>query len=602
MISQCSSFVAAHFSKVSDRLENLATDPILITIMSCTKHRILLGAKIFVLLASGLIVSILPLYADSSEPQGAETRSLVFASPELMSRYLAGEISTYRGALRDAFEHYWVVAQASRSPDVASRAARIALHLDLSESLPAVHLWTQLEPNAVDAWQALLLLYLKNGEIELAKSAAKSLMNAADLTGKDGYLEIAAAAAGSGDVDKAVALLESIAENNKPDAGSHYALGVALFGMQQYPRAETALRQALALKKDDARYWLLLSRVLTVQERHDEAEKVLSQAVTHKPDDHLLQLAYAESLVEHKKYQAAFEVFRNILQQQPDDSNLIQTLGALAVELKLWPEARLYWKQLLDDAEKRERANYFLGQVEFELGDIASASDYFNKVTGELQSDALVQLAKIEIQAGRLDAAHKLLSQQRMAEPDAAIALFLAEAELLHEADYIDEAISLLEEALQAFPDNEDIVYSIGMFSIARGDIESLELRMRQILRNNPDHAEALNALGYTLADETMRHEEALQLITRALEIKPESAAILDSMGWVLYRLGRYDESIEYLKRAAKMNQDGEIAAHLGEVLWKSGKRQQAIEVWKRGLEHEPDNVHIEEAMKRLKP
>ncbi|WP_167367246.1 tetratricopeptide repeat protein [Solemya elarraichensis gill symbiont] len=533
------------------------------------------------------------------------SRSPVFASPDLMSRYLAAEINAHRGRLEEALDDYWVVAQASLDPMVVRRAARIALHLSSERALPAVELWVRVSPDAIDAHQALLLLHLKEGQQEKALAAAEELMRAAAIAGKDGYLEIAAVAAVatvSGDVDKAVTLLEAVAEKNSEDSGSYYALGVALFGMKEYVRAESALRQAIDLHKDDARYWMLLSRLLSVQEQFDEAEKVLSQAVSHHPEERILQLAYASSLVTHNKYQAAFEVYRNMLKAEPDDPELLQTAGVLAIELTLWPEARLYLEKLLEYPKMRDHARLLLGKVELGVGDVDAASDYFNRVQGELQGEAVVQLAKIEFEAGRIESGHKLFDQQRLAEPEQAIAYYLAEAELLKSADYIEEGLAVLATAIEIHPDDLDLLYAHGMLSIDNGDIVTLEKRMREIIAADPDNALALNALGYTLADETDRYAEALELITKALQLMPESPAILDSMGWVLFRMGRYDESISYLQQAAEINADGEITAHLGEVLWHSGKREEAMSVWKSGLEREPDNRHIVEAMKRLQP
>ncbi|WP_195910690.1 tetratricopeptide repeat protein [Solemya velum gill symbiont] len=182
------------------------------------------------------------------------SRSPVFASPDLMSRYLAAEINAHRGRLEEALDDYWIVAQASLDPMVVRRTARIALHLSSERALQAVELWVRVSPDAIDAHQALLLLHLKEGRQEDALAAAETLMRSAAIADKDGYLEIAAVATALGDVDEAVILLETVAQKNSEDPGSHYTLGVALFGMKKYVRAESALRQAIELNKDDARY------------------------------------------------------------------------------------------------------------------------------------------------------------------------------------------------------------------------------------------------------------------------------------------------------------------------------------------------------------
>ena len=134
------------------------------------------------------------------------------------------------------------------------------------------------------------------------------------------------------------------------------------------------------------------------------------------------------------------------------------------------------------------------------------------------------------------------------------------------------------------------------------GRLDLLEKDLRSILEREPDHAQALNALGYTLTDATDRHAEAYELIKKALELRPNDFYILDSMGWVLYRLGRLDEAIEYLRKALNIRQDPEIAAHLGEVLWVRGEREQAKEVWETALQQTPEDTRLLDVIERFDP
>jgi len=149
---------------------------------------------------------------------------------------------------------------------------------------------------------------------------------------------------------------------------------------------------------------------------------------------------------------------------------------------------------------------------------------------------------------------------------------------------------------------NSELLYSRAMLAEKMDRLDVLEADLRQILEREPDNANALNALGYTLADRTNRFEEAEQLIDRALELRPDDHFILDSKGWVLYRLGKLDEAIQYLRRALELIPDAEVAAHLGEVLWVKGDRKEAMQIWDTALKAAPDNPHLQDVIQRFNP
>ncbi|MCB1798279.1 MAG: tetratricopeptide repeat protein, partial [Gammaproteobacteria bacterium] len=148
--------------------------------------------------------------------------------------------------------------------------------------------------------------------------------------------------------------------------------------------------------------------------------------------------------------------------------------------------------------------------------------------------------------------------------------------------------------------EDHDLRYNRALYIVELGDFEGMERDLRRLLDEDPDHADALNALGYTLADRNERLDEAFALVSRALKLRPDSPAVLDSMGWVLYRQGDLEQAAVYLRRALDLSQDDEIAAHLGEVLWVSGKQADARTVWRQALGHAPDSDKIRAVVERL--
>ena len=524
----------------------------------------------------------------------------IFDNPKMMFHFLAAEVAVGQGDLESAFDHYMEVVPDAFDVDVASRATRIGLHIKSPRTIEAAEIWTELAPDELEAWQALLILRIKSGDIEGADTAVESLMRAAEKQGKDGFMQIAIVVSDQKELPAAREIIESLAKRHADDAGAQYALGVALFGMKDDAGAEAALGRALALRKDDARIWLLLSRVHEMQEKESLSEETLRQGLEQLPDNQLLRLALAERLVSHENYEGAYEQFRILHDALPANDEISQALGGLTIELGKWEEAREIWNMLLDKPGRRDRAHYFLAQVEQNTGNPEAAYKLYEKVDGLLMTDARIQMARLLVEEEKVEEALKLLTVQRLLSPEDAIRLYLEEATVLSEAGRDIEVMELLDKALVEFPLHSDLLYARALQGEKMGDIGILERDLRKVLEQEPDHAQALNALGYTLADETTRYEEAFELISKAYELMPDSAAILDSMGWVHYRRGNLDKAIEYLEKAAAADDDGEIAAHLGEVYWVKGWQDKAMKVWMDALQRDPENPYVVSTMERL--
>ena len=186
--------------------------------------------------------------------------------------------------------------------------------------------------------------------------------------------------------------------------------------------------------------------------------------------------------------------------------------------------------------------------------------------------------------------------------PALATRVTLTEGELLVNAQRQAEAMTLYDQALQREPDNNELLYARALLAEKMDKLDILERDLRAILKRDPENALALNALGYTLADRTTRFAEAEQLIKHALVLLPNDPAVLDSMGWVQFRLGHHAEALKYLRQAYEINDDAEIAAHLVEVLWASGDQAGARRLGKKALKTDPDNKALKNAMQRIEP
>jgi tetratricopeptide (TPR) repeat protein len=244
---------------------------------------------------------------------------------------------------------------------------------------------------------------------------------------------------------------------------------------------------------------------------------------------------------------------------------------------------------------------YYLGALDEKAGDLAAALANYQKAgTGYEYLPSQARIADIIRRQQGLDEARAWLRVARQRAPEAASQLYLLEAQILADHARPENTMQFLDEIIGQQPDNVDFLYFRAMQGEKRDDLALMERDLRRILALEPENADALNALGYTLTDRTDRHQEALALITRALEIKPDEAAFVDSIGWVHYRLANYDKAIEFLRRALDMLPNDEVAAHLGEVLWVTGERKGASAVWRKALELAPDSQILKKVMTKF--
>ena len=266
--------------------------------------------------------------------------------------------------------------------------------------------------------------------------------------------------------------------------------------------------------------------------------------------------------------------------------------------------ARTQFEKLLNsDFPDKSTIHFFLGQLEEEQKKPDLALEHFRQVTaGDQYIAARGRAAQILLQQGKPDEARELLRATRGSTPAEKTQLILAEAQLLREAGRGDESYALLEAALAKQPDNPELLYETALAAERQGKPQVLEQHLGHLLKLKPDHAHALNAFGYSLAERNIRLAEAHKLITQALALAPQDPFIMDSMGWVLFRQGKLPEALKTLETAYGIKADPEIAAHLGEVLWTMGRKDDAARLMNEAAKKNPDSEVLAAALKKFQP
>jgi len=523
-------------------------------------------------------------------------------SPEVLYDLMVAEIAVQRADFGIAYKHYLAVARVAGVAYAAERATRIAVFLkDADKTREAVRLWVELAPNDAAARRFAAMRYLADGHADQAVEQLRALIRIAGVQGEEGFLDAAELLGHESDREKALELMRSLVEQNKDDPEARYALVILALAAGHNEEAEQNARRVLKQRPDWHHVRVLLSRILVDRGDKEGALAMLSGAVERYPDSRLLRMAYAQLLVEMERLPEAYKEFLALLKRQPGSEALRFAVGVLAVELDKPSEAEAQLKWLYQHGKQQSESALFLGRLAEKQGRTQAAMDWYSRVEDEqFRTEARVLLAGLLAKNGKLAEARAVFRELRAASPEQSVWLYLQEADVLKDQAPASQVWELYAEALAANPGNPDLLYARAIYAASQDRLDILERDLKAIIAKDPKHADALNALGYTLADQTHRYTEALGYIERALALKPDSPAILDSMGWVLYRLGRSEEAIGYLRKALDAGFDGEIAAHLGEVLWVSGRKQEARKVWSDALARDPDDEDVRRTMQRL--
>ncbi|MEI6414442.1 MAG: tetratricopeptide repeat protein, partial [Pseudomonadota bacterium] len=466
----------------------------------------------------------------------------------------------------------------------------------------AVEWWIQRDPQSPLARQLAVVIYIRAGDMDRASQHLRHLVTLSGQHQGQGYIEAAKAVARSGEVESAITLMSRLVEQSPNKAEAHFALAIVALAGKRFDLAQQSANRALLLKPRWPEVEIFMSRLLTAQGDREAALQRLEQAVARQPKEMSLGLALARELVEDKHYGRAYSLFGKLLAQRPKDEDLLLSLAALAYEIGKKREAQGYLERLAKGREHRDEALFLLGQMAEEAGDPRAAMGWYRQVAGGRLVESRVALAKLKADEGATLEAQEILQQLRGDHPTGADRYFLIEGDLLRKTKLYERAARVYDQALAAFPDDLDLRYARAMNAVSMNRLDLLEQDLKAILAKNPNHVDALNALGYVLADQTNRLPEALGYLTKAYALKPDSPAIHDSLGWLYFRLGRQTEALTLLEQAYAKLKDPEVGAHLGEVLWITGQVQRARIIWDELLAKEPDNDYLRATIQRLSP
>lgn len=528
---------------------------------------------------------------------------------EVMYKYLAAELAFQRGEAFAAYATMLSIARSTNDPRLARRAVEFAAAGSLSaEALKAARLWRELAPHSEEAAQALLGLQIASGRIDEAKqSLAQQLAAATPATLPTAIANMQRQLARVPDRARGMALMRELLEPYRNSVDAQLTLAqIAMVGGDRTTALREA-RDALAKHPSSELAALTLAQIL---DNKSESAKVLSDFLQKNPKAREVRLAYSRMMFEQNRLADAKKEFQALLQHYPNDQTALYAAGLLAAQMSELKEAEGFlsaYVRTLGGEPDRERdstqALMVLSQIAEQRDDIAGALKWLEMVDSSAQGSylgATLKRAQLTARNGQFDAARAILSGAEVGSDDERVRLLIGESQLLRDAGRLPEALQLIEDALTQHKDNIDLLYEHAMLAEKAGQLELMERQLRQVMKIAPENQHAYNALGYSLADRNIRLQEAYDLIRKAVSLAPEDPYIMDSLGWVEFRLGRFEQAEATLRRAYGIKADPEIAAHLGEVLWVLGREDEALKLWRNANAKDPRNETLRGTLQRL--
>jgi tetratricopeptide (TPR) repeat protein len=548
-----------------------------------------------------------PAVEEPVEPQKTEVIEApevpqIPLNAELMYYILTAEVAGQRGEMGVAVDLYAKAADMVDSTTLAGRSAQVATFTRDKERIDrALKRWLQIEPDNADVYMMQAPIALLNKDAQAALDAINEALKIAPESSAEYLSTMSESLRELAEPKLGLAFMRSVDLYRQNDPEAIFATARLALKYKQYKEALIEAEKVLQVQPDRQEAIVIKAEALL---RLGESEKSLA-LIKHAMDDEkageAVKFAYAKALGETGNTEQAKQVFEELHQINPENEDYIFALGLIALENKQTVAAKKYFNLLIKNGDPGKQSAYFMALAEEMDGNLDAALAWYSSVSAQssrfdsAQSNYVTILAK----QGKMAQAREHLKLMRQQFPGREVDFYLYEAAFLRERNMGQEGFDLYNEAIDKYPENLDLRYARAMAAEPLDKLDVLESDLRLILQKQPDNANALNALGYTLTDRTDRHDEAFVLIQKAVDIAPKNAFYLDSLGWVYYKLGDLENAEKYLQEAVAIQGDAEFLAHLGEVIWERGRHEEAKQIWLKAKQLSKDNKILLETMSR---
>ena len=528
---------------------------------------------------------------------------------ELLYKLMKAELDFKQGNWQAPYTTMMEAARVTRDPRLAQRATEMALASRQGEpTLAAIRLWRELAPQSDEATQYYLGFVVLSDDITDAEAIFRARLSAAT-PGERGLLMFQTQQLLGRAKDKAAAnaMLERLIAPYAATLEGRIVLAQAAFTRGDKERAQKEATAALALKPESEIAVLMVAQVSADE---SAAEALLARFIKANPNAREVRTAHARLLVNARKFGPAREELRVLLKSQPENLSTLYALGVVSLQLNDMAGAEGYLKRFATAATHQAdteadtgRAYSLLAQLADDRGDAKAALGWLDKIDEEDRVWFAAQLKRAQIVAkgGDVAGARKMLAALPAPTEAEQAQVLLADGQVLRDAARNDQAYTLLQAGVAKFPGNPDLLYDFAMMAEKTGHLDDMEKALREVMVQAPENHHAYNALGYSLAERNVRLPEALELIAKALQMAPDDPFIMDSMGWVQFRMGNLSAAEAQLRQAYALRSDPEIAVHLGEVLWQKGQQAAARKLWREARNKDPKNDTLRNTLSRLR-
>ena len=530
----------------------------------------------------------------------------VFAddAEELSRHLMQAEMALRQNLYQEAASEYRLAAELSDDPGVAQQATRIAYSYGFNkEALASAKRWAKLDDEDEEALLYVAQLYLRTGEVRKSRRSFEKLLKRGREPADERLLAMIPFLSRE-DASLSYELMLRLAKPYKDSAEANYAVAVMALQARETKVASERARKASEIEPDWVKPQLLYARAMLQGGDEEGAIDYVSRLVGDDPDpDPEARLELAIMLLSVGRDDDALSQVNQILLEQPSRSDALRLMAIINFRLERLDAARADFQDLLETGHYTMDALYYLGRIADRNSELEQAIRYYSQVTRG--SNAIIsqrRAAGIMAQMGEEEEALEHLSGFAGINPNFAVDMLQAQAQLLSSIERYPEALKYYDKVVAYRPDSQGAHLGKAELLLLMGRLDDAIDLYRKTVKRWPDSAMALNALGYTLADRTDQYDEAAKLIHKALGLDPESAAIIDSWGWVLHRQGQHDEALMHLERAYERFRDPEVASHIVEVLWALERHDDAETTLENAELLYPDNELLRSVRERLLP